>query len=1221
VALSTREVFLILRARDEATRVLRGFGDSMKKLDKDTQAVVQRQIAHGQALSSVGIGLIAAGTAVTAFFKSAVDASNEYTRQAALTKTQTDKVKVSISELKDIGREVGAKVPTDFDKIQTALYDIFSSIDVNLPQAKQLLHEFAMESVAGQEDLQEAGKGTIGILNSFKIPIKDVRTVSDTMFQLVRKGVGTYAQFNKTIGRAVPSAVRAGQSFQSLAGMMAFLTRNGISAAMASASAGRALDAISNEKVVGRLEKMGIKVRDAAGEFMPMNKIMTQLGEKMKDMTGPERAAALNDLFKGAGGTIQARRFFDLAVKNYAQLNQYTDAMIHSKGAMQEAYDTMFKQPQSQAVLLTNNMKILKTEIGDALVPAWLAITGAVIKVVQWFNKLSPHTRKMIVRIAAIAAGVMILVGVIATVVGGILLFTAALTAAGITLGAFLGVVGIVVAAIVLLGVVIFLLVKYHKQIWAFMKKVWFAIADAVVAASQAIWDAIKSAWSAIVNFFTGVGDAIVNALGSAWKKIVSDTKAVLTFIKNVFSAIGSFFTGIFNTVKNAVTTAINAVIGAFKAVVNAVGVAINAIATVWGKIVDAVDGPVMAILKILNEIWIRIYPILVLPFYIALRSMQGIWKLIKDSFSTISDWAVKVWSKTWATIEKYVADPLSRAWTKIKTYWADVKAAFTAAKDWVTNTWSKVWNNITNIIMVPINLAKGYIKNRWDDIKNNFNAVKNWVINSWSKAWNKVKDVMSGPINAAKDFIATRWTNIKNNFNAVKNWALSTWSKSWVAIKNAIVTPIDNAKKTLASILSAAKGGLQWVFTQAVAGISRAWSTLKDKAKAPIRFIIDTVLNNGLIAGFNWIANKFQAPTIKPIPLPKGFASGGFFSGRLPGAPSAVDNMLGWAKNKAVGLASGEFIVNARSTAKYLPWLKAMNGDGFADGGLLGSLKSAAGKAFSAGKSFVGGAADFLANPGDWFKKRFAGPLGKLNQLGSSDVVKVVRKVPEAVGKLITDKAKSVLKDMVGVPGGAGGPFPGGSGRFSRDGQILDAGTYTMLLKAEKMLGSMFHVMQGSFSTRVAASGSTHAGGGAMDTDNAGKGWDVAVRILRAVGFAAWHRTPAQGPWGHHIHSIAIGDPLLSPSARAQAADFLRGGDGLAGYANGAWRIMRNQLAYLHKDEMVVPKGPASLIRNGKGRGGAGNGIYMPITIHTQEIDPIKHAADLGWEIARRVG
>jgi len=190
-------------------------------------------------------------------------------------------------------------------------------------------------------------------------------------------------------------------------------------------------------------------------------------------------------------------------------------------------------------------------------------------------------------------------------------------------------------------------------------------------------------------------------------------------------------------------------------------------------------------------------------------------------------------------------------------------------------------------------------------------------------------------------------------------------------------------------------------------------------------------------------------------------------------------------------------------------------------------------------------------------------------------------------LGRVINDNVLKLKVDF-GSFGGAAG-LGGGLGPQSFRGVKLNGRTIQMLLAAERLLGAAFHITQGSFSTRVKASGSTHAGGGAMDT-NGPRGWGAAVAALRSVGFAAWHRTPSQGPWNHHIHSIAIGDPSASPAAKRQVAAYRRGGDGLGhgmaaggrvgSYANGAWRILADQLALVHKGEMVVPKIAASPLR-----------------------------------------
>ena len=160
----------------------------------------------------------------------------------------------------------------------------------------------------------------------------------------------------------------------------------------------------------------------------------------------------------------------------------------------------------------------------------------------------------------------------------------------------------------------------------------------------------------------------------------------------------------------------------------------------------------------------------------------------------------------------------------------------------------------------------------------------------------------------------------------------------------------------------------------------------------------------------------------------------------------------------------------------------------------------------------------------------------------------------------------------------GPGGP-PGSVQIFR--GKKLNSRTIGMLLAAERILGAAFHITQGSYSTSVAASGGTHAGGGVFDS-NGPRGWNLAVNALRAVGFAAWHRTPGQGPWNHHIHAVARGDRSASPSAQRQAADYARGGDGLGG--RGMWaggKVVPKALSF--DNGGMLPTG-YSIAHNGTG-------------------------------------
>lgn len=122
---------------------------------------------------------------------------------------------------------------------------------------------------------------------------------------------------------------------------------------------------------------------------------------------------------------------------------------------------------------------------------------------------------------------------------------------------------------------------------------------------------------------------------------------------------------------------------------------------------------------------------------------------------------------------------------------------------------------------------------------------------------------------------------------------------------------------------------------------------------------------------------------------------------------------------------------------------------------------------------------------------------------------------------------------------------------RVKFEGHNLDARTRDMVIAARVVCKAPLEITQGCYNAGgVAASAGTHDGGGAVDirakTLSAAQ-IKEAVNILRKVGFAAWHRTEAQGNWVEHIHCIAVGCPDLSTGAKSQVNDYKANRNGLA--------------------------------------------------------------------------
>jgi len=120
---------------------------------------------------------------------------------------------------------------------------------------------------------------------------------------------------------------------------------------------------------------------------------------------------------------------------------------------------------------------------------------------------------------------------------------------------------------------------------------------------------------------------------------------------------------------------------------------------------------------------------------------------------------------------------------------------------------------------------------------------------------------------------------------------------------------------------------------------------------------------------------------------------------------------------------------------------------------------------------------------------------------------------------------------------------------------RTVDWKTRAALVDAERRLGYRLTIVQGSYNAGgVSASGGTHDHGGVVDL--LAFDWRRKVKVLRKVGFAAWHRPRVAGLWEEHIHAVLIDHGNLSDVAQRQVIAYRSGRDGLKGNAiDPFWR------------------------------------------------------------------
>ena len=173
--------------------------------------------------------------------------------------------------------------------------------------------------------------------------------------------------------------------------------------------------------------------------------------------------------------------------------------------------------------------------------------------------------------------------------------------------------------------------------------------------------------------------------------------------------------------------------------------------------------------------------------------------------------------------------------------------------------------------------------------------------------------------------------------------------------------------------------------FRAGVNAVAAAWDRIRAAAAAPVRFVIDTVINKGIIGGINWVASKVGVKDRIP---PIRWNSGGVGSGVGGAAVSAARRISG-GDGPGIGAGPGE-------------------GDG------IGSL---------------------LAGPGKWLSNRIG--LGRVAaKFGANPLTQALG---GAVGK-VKDYALTKIQTLIGELFGAGGGSVGAGGLRSGILSVLGA-------------------------------------------------------------------------------------------------------------------------------------------------------------------------------------
>lgn len=208
-----------------------------------------------------------------------------------------------------------------------------------------------------------------------------------------------------------------------------------------------------------------------------------------------------------------------------------------------------------------------------------------------------------------------------------------------------------------------------------------------------------------------------------------------------------------------------------------------------------------------------------------------------------------------------------------------------------------KHWDKIRKIVVRAAEATVKALKGAWDKIREVFSASWEWVKKKASEFWGWIKDKYTSASAAVRAAFSVAWNKIRDIFSDTWGWIRDKASQFWTDLRTSFTDGADKVKS---------------VFSNLKDGIISVWDKIREGVSAPVEFVVNTVINDGIIKNYNRLADLL--PGISPIDE---VHFGGFAKGGIPSA-SKTDVYPGYTPGKDIGfigISGGEAIMRPEWT------------------------------------------------------------------------------------------------------------------------------------------------------------------------------------------------------------------------------------------------------------------------------------------------------------------
>lgn len=414
-------------------------------------------------------------------------------------------------------------------------------------------------AAASGEDLATTSDIVTDALTAFGLKAEDSAHFADVLAAASSNANTNVSMLGESFKYAAPVAGSLGISAEDTSVALGLMANAGIKASQAGTALRTGLTNLAKptKQMKEYMDKYHIALVKNKDGSVNLRATMEDMRKKLSQLSETEQAAAASAIF----GKNSMAGWLAIVNASTEDFNKLTGAIDNCDGEAERMAETMNDNLEGQLTILKSQLQELAISIGEVIVPIVRDVVSVLQKVVDWLNSLSPKTKEMVVRIAAIVAAIGPLLIVISKVGGAIgevmtwgpKIVSGFKTVKGLitTLGTGLKSLWAVLAAnpIVLVIAAVAALVAGFIYLWNTseeFRQFWINL-------WEGIKNVVETVWNAISGFFTNLWSNITTTAESAWNGFKEKITAIWEGMKSAAETIWSGIKSVVTTVTDGI--------------------------------------------------------------------------------------------------------------------------------------------------------------------------------------------------------------------------------------------------------------------------------------------------------------------------------------------------------------------------------------------------------------------------------------------------------------------------------------------------------------------------------------------------------------------------------------------------------------------------------------------------------------------------------------------